>query len=353
VDPIPAPTRLSIAQLEQLLAASHGKSDAELEKRLASLELTERLSEHRLSLIDATAPGKRTRQELRILADASAFHHPPADDIPSDAPPDPSAQQHILSLASAYLNTTVRKLPNLLARQTTARYQETPVYQQGGAIVDYQHLHVTDNWASAVHYRNGTEIVETEPPKRKPNQGELITLGVFGPALAGVLDMVDYRAGLTWSHWERGDRGRVAVFHYVIPLEKSVRPVWLCCLPDGDGKQASKRKTGYQGEIVIDPESGAILRLSVHADLQSTTPIARSDIMIEYGPVDIGGKAYICPIRSVSINRARSVSVFTEWDESFMAYGPYATMLNDITFDRYHIFRSESRVLTGFTPDDK
>jgi hypothetical protein len=36
-----------------------------------------------------------------------------------------------------------------------------------------------------------------------------------------------------------------------------------------------------------------------------------------------------------------------------MAYGPYASMLNDITFDRYHVFRSESRMLPGFTPNDK
>jgi hypothetical protein len=36
-----------------------------------------------------------------------------------------------------------------------------------------------------------------------------------------------------------------------------------------------------------------------------------------------------------------------------MAYGPYLTMLNDITFDHYHIFRSEAHVLTGFAPSEK
>ncbi len=29
------------------------------------------------------------------------------------------------------------------------------------------------------------------------------------------------------------------------------------------------------------------------------------------------------------------------------------TMLNDISFDRYHIFRTESHVLTDFTPGEK
>lgn len=352
VDPIPAPSRVSVAQLEQLLTASRGASDADLAKQLEGLSLTERLSERRLSLLEAMARGKRARQQLRILADLSAFRDPPADEAPSDPPPDASAQRQMLSQVAAYLTTTVRKLPDLFAHQATTRYQETPSYQEGRSM-GYEHLHVVDGWTTTVRYRNGSEIVETGPPKRKPKEGELITVGVFGPALAGVRDMVGNHVGLTWSRWENGDRGRIAVFHYAISLENSVRPVWLCCLPDGDGKQAFNRYSGYQGEVSIDPESGAILRLTVHTDLQSTTPLAQSDIMIEYGPVDIGGKAYICPLKSISIDRARSVSVLTEWNESFMAYGPFTTMLNDITFDRYHIFRSESRVLTGFTPGDK
>jgi hypothetical protein len=72
--------------------------------------------------------------------------------------------------------------------------------------------------------------------------------------------------------------------------------------------------------------------------------------MIEYGSVEIGGNTYICPVRSVSILRARSVIVLTEWDESFRTFGPYATMLNDVTFDHYHAFRVEARVLTSSNP---
>jgi len=70
--------------------------------------------------------------------------------------------------------------------------------------------------------------------------------------------------------------------------------------------------------------------------------------MIEYGPVDIGGKTYVCPLRSVSMMRARSVRTLTDWDESYRSWGPYTTMLNNMIFDRYHMFRSESHVLPGF-----
>ena len=156
--------------------------------------------------------------------------------------------------------------------------------------------------------------------------------------------------GLTWNRWEQGAGEPYSVFVYQIPAEKSHYQVGVCCLPDGDGTSPFEETVGYHGEIAIDPASGALLRLEVVADLKSTTPLVRSDIMIEYGPVEIGGKTYICPLRSVSIWRARSETLLTEWDESFRTYGPYATMLNDFAFERYHVYRAKSRMLSGFSP---
>ena len=48
--------------------------------------------------------------------------------------------------------------------------------------------------------------------------------------------------------------------------------------------------------------------------------------------------------------RMRSVTTLSEWDQSFRTYGPYASMINDITYSDYHVFRANSRVLPGFTP---
>jgi hypothetical protein len=45
------------------------------------------------------------------------------------------------------------------------------------------------------------------------------------------------------------------------------------------------------------------------------------------------------------------VTTLTEWDESFRTYGPFATMLNDVVFERFHVFRAKSRVMTGFNPE--
>ena len=73
--------------------------------------------------------------------------------------------------------------------------------------------------------------------------------------------------------------------------------------------------------------------------------------MIDYGPVEIGGKVYTCPLRSVSISRVRSVNFFKVDDEGFRTYGPYSTSLNDITFTDYHAFRAQSHILSNASPE--
>jgi hypothetical protein len=60
--------------------------------------------------------------------------------------------------------------------------------------------------------------------------------------------------------------------------------------------------------------------------------------MVEYGPVEIGGKTYTCPIRSVSIS--------LNYDA--FARTPETNLLNDVTFADYHLFRPESRILPGY-----
>jgi len=348
-DPIPSKKRISIKQLQEILELD--ESDAEKAKQLSRLELTERMSERRLESLQRIAHGRRTRQELRILTDVSSFVNAPADEILNDAPPDKAVQREMLSLTSGYLETTIHKLPDLFAKRTTVRYQESPMYLDSTSA-NYQPLHETDSWTTTIRYRNGHEVAETKPPKRKPNAPELITYGVFGPALNGVLDAIEKNGGMEWVRWERGTQGRVAVFRYGVPTETSLRGVGLCCLPDGNGTESFNRYAGYHEEISVDPKSGAILRLVVRTDLKSTTPLTRSDILVEYGPVDIGGTTYICPVRSVSIMRARSVRNLTDWDEWFKMYGPYSTLLNDVSFGGYHVFRSNSRILPEFTPPE-
>jgi VWFA-related protein len=376
-----ATRRVTVEQLEQVLRAAHGKLDAVVAGQLYNLELTERLSSPKLLILIAGLHGEKARQALVELADTSAFLDPPRADIPADAPPNPVAQEHMISAAVDYVNNTLSKLPNLFATRTTVRYEETPelpkarisqlkppddeqgvLYNASGtsyvvpphAEIDSQSLHVVANSSATVLYRNDNEVVdsgESKPEKPKTGDRYLTANGTFGLILGTVIvDALAEPNELTWNRWERGAGGPLAVFRYAVPVEKSHYQVEYCCRLDGDGTGNFQKVTGYHGEIGIDPASGAILRLVLEADLKQFVPVDRSETMVEYGPVEIGGKTYICPVRSVSVSRQRTVIPSTEWDESFKTFGPYMTMLNDVAFKDYHMFRAESRVLPGFDP---
>jgi hypothetical protein len=351
--PNPAVRRVTVKQLEQVLEALRGKSDREVARQLSKLELTERLSDTKLSSWTVGLRGAKARQSLVALADVSAFLAPPAAEVLADAPPDPNAQQSIISLAVDYLNEAIPKLPNFFATRTTVRYVETPPHDEGSGMVENQPLHMVDSGKATVLYRRGYEVVDS---KAKEDKRRLTTYGTFGPILGVTIDAVAAREGFTWSRWEQGAGRPRAIFRYVIPVERSHFQVTYCCLPDGDGEISFQKLQGYHGEIAIDPASGAILRLTMEADLNPALPLVRSGILVKYGPVEIGGKTYICPVKSVSISRSRTVSVLglTGWDESFRTYGPFATSLNDVAFDDYHIFRAESHVLNDVPlPEDQ
>jgi hypothetical protein len=144
---------VTVEQLGQLLKGLHGKSDREVAHSLSSVELTERLSETKLSSWVTDASGAKTRESLVAVADVSAFLSPPPAEIPVDTPPNASEQREMVSLAHAYLNEAIPKLPNFFATRTTVRLEETPLHDEGGATIEYQTLHMADKSKERVLYR--------------------------------------------------------------------------------------------------------------------------------------------------------------------------------------------------------
>jgi hypothetical protein len=58
--------------------------------------------------------------------------------------------------------------------------------------------------------------------------------------------------------------------------------------------------------------TGELFRIKLQADLKPTLPTVRADIAVEYGPVMIGGKKYLCPVKADSISRARTTRVMQQ-----------------------------------------
>jgi VWFA-related protein len=351
-----AAQRVTVEQLEWMLAAAHGKPDVKVANQLTGLELIERLSAAKLSRWEADSPGPQSRQALVALADESAFLDPPATEIPATTTPDLATQRQIMAQTVDYAAKTIARLPNFFATRDTIHFEDTPARQ---LETGYHPLHPVTRVSATVLYRDGKEVVDAGrakdnlPAHAPPG---LTASGVFGLILGTVL--VDSSHGkLVWSHWEQAAAGPAAVFRFAIPREESHYDVKFCCIPSDRGSNVFEQFTGYHGEIAVDPVTGAILRLALEADLKPTGPLLRSDILVEYGPVEIGGKTYICPVKSVSISVAPALlsdasrvqrdrgSVHEK--DSHTNKEHLQTFLNDDVFEQYHLFRAESRILSG------
>jgi hypothetical protein len=208
-----------------------------------------------------------------------------------------------------------------------------------------------------VVYRDGKEVLRAVKGKGRmqyPEEKGLVTKGTFGPILSTV--MVDAaHSEMKFSHWEQGSNGAKAVFAFAVPKDKSHYDVGYKSPAGGEKSYDRQQNTGYHGEVAIDPVTGTILRLAIEADFDLDSAMVRADIMVEYGTVDIGGKSYTCPVRSVSLSRGHAVIVMRDVFENGTALGPELTRLNDVEFGSYHLFRGDVRIVTADSaaPEEK
>jgi len=169
--PPPEVRRLTVAQLDATSATLASESDGEAAKQLTEIQLTERAGDADLARWITKLHGKKAREAIMAVADASAFLDPPPDEITADPPPDDDMQRQIVARAQAYLSETIPKLPNFFAKRTTIYYQETAQFRQGTLNVDYQPLHVVKTRREPVTYRGGEEIGANGGP-----QAEVISI---------------------------------------------------------------------------------------------------------------------------------------------------------------------------------
>lgn len=339
---------VTVEQLETTLRTVQGKPDRTVATKLSGLRLTERLSNKRLSFWKAKMPGAKSSQALAVLADASAFLKLPAADVLAAAAPDVSEQRRMIGLALDYVDKAVPKLPNFFATRSTARYEDDLSIPEpvGRTIPSSQLWHTTGNYSATVLYRDGKEVVAeaAKDKKLKEEDKGLVTRGVFGPVLSTVMGDAA-RSGMRWSHWEEGTAGPMAVFRYAVPQSGSHYEVAYLGFSSKDGENTAHPYSGYQGEIAIDAATGTILRLTLQGEPEPGQSILRSDIMVEYGQVEIGGKIYTCPVRSVSFSELWAELVRMDFTYSTRRFRAYKTMLNEVAFKDYHLFRAEVRML--------
>ena len=357
---------ITVSGLEQFLAAPKHVSDVDTARQLSAMELTERISIVSLAGLQAKCRGKECRNALIALADQAAFlaESSTQSESPSSDAPAETAQKEIVAKFLTFVAQMSHQMPNFIATRTTTRFEDWPQGLQMGQKVAGRNipLQFSGQSLATITYRNGSEDVAREVTdkhsRRAPNQG-LFTWGLFGPMLSTV--MVDAsRSTFAWSHWQPNGVSRAAVFRFAVPMSKSTYEVKFCCVPMGGGLLVPlDRQAAYHGEIAVNPEDGSIAWVTLIADMDQNdittlpltpmtlgeSPLSVANLSVEYGPVEIGGKPYTCPVHAVALSRAQTV-VTNKTDGPRL--GPTRTYLNDVTFTGYHVFRSESRMLTNW-----
>jgi hypothetical protein len=348
--PALATHRVTVDQFHSWLAArkASNQSDVEIAKQIATLQLLERLSPSALAgLKTEFSPGPRTTEALDLLADCSAILDPPATELPSRPPPDSAALTAMIKATVHFVGATMRQMPDFLATRVTRSYDDNDPHVAVGMpdttedvsmIAPHTVMIPVGTFTQQITYRDGKEVPsDAREAKQKHSEAPpgFATRGEFGEILT--LALLDAAKGkMSFSHWEQMESGTVAVFHYQVPQTASHYAVDYCCLSAGQDRASgatfagaggsggishfigndqfpgankindSYRGTpGYHGNIFIDPATGAILRITLDVELNPSEPITRNASTIDYGTVEIGGKKFICPVRSVAISLTR------------------------------------------------
>lgn len=357
---------VTVAQLEQAIAAASAahQPDAELARRIRGMELSERLTDATLSRIgEHLTPGSQADLSLRLLADQSAFLAPPASELPAAPAPDDAAQQRMLEAARAYVAQILPRVPDLLATQIVHRYDDSPQLLKAGGWPVRAGLHLVDS---------SSREVSVSSEQQDPTQGSavwqektgLVSGGEFGSTLSMIVGDTAH-GSVGWSRWERAGDGLCAVFHFAVPRSAShfeiigtvqrEAPVTGVATRSGGSRgtltveaqpngipaplvSIVRTRPGYHGAFWLDPNSGAILRITIEADAKDSAEFQRAAIMVEYGAVAIGGGRYLCPVRGLALSSAVP--------DSRAVFGDAPTQwINDTLFTSYHLFASTVRVL--------
>ena len=388
--PADASRRVTVLQLEQVLAADTAahRKDADVAHQVSEFEMSERLTDVSLGRFAATlALGPRTALALQLLADQSAFLAPPTPELPATAVPDTATQERMLDAARAYAVQTWSRLPNFFVSRLTTRFDDTPQVLAKGDWPVRAGLHPVGNTSREVTFQGGKEVQDPTAEKtaaaKSPLDLGLRTWGEFGPAMTIVLaDMSKQKA--SFSHWEQNSSGLAAVYRYSVPREASHYAVSYCCLVDqhlvgrvqfgysGHARTAQQMANipradqyntftetpGYHGTISIDPATGAVLRITIEAELSHGDPLMRADTLVEYGPVTIGDRQFICPVRSLAISlepggagsksMALSGTADSAWESPLSGNSQAPVLLiNETRFTNYHRLGTTMRIVTN------
>ncbi|MFZ1015021.1 MAG: hypothetical protein WAN28_16875, partial [Terracidiphilus sp.] len=308
--PLSADTRkMTVAQLQDvLIGLQHSqKSDEQVANELKQIELTEELTPATMNSMVNLVNGPLSTEQMYVLEARSAMLTPPDTDLPKSAPPDASAQRVMLAKAQDYAAKTYPQLPRLTATRLVARFQDGVEVIQSYTGANVKAVNDSDPLWDQIHLRQyirlmntHTDTVEIDNGIEKPggkdtthwgSNGFVNSMLPFLPLKLLTSEAVSY-GNPKFLRWETIIGHQTAVFAFDVDRKKSHYSINYCCFPDtssvgnvlysggaahpvDNGNLSTisdwkpfNAKSGYHGELFLDPDSGVVLRTIVEAEFK-------------------------------------------------------------------------------------
>ena len=332
--------KMTVGQLQDVLAGlQHSqKSDEQVANELKQIELTEELTTDTMNSMVNLVTGPLATEQMYVLEARSAMLAPPDTDLPKTAPPDVAAQQALLAKAQDYADKTYPQLPRLTATRLVARFQDgvETIESFSGASVKAvndsdtlwqqirQYVRLMNTHTDAVEIDNGIEKPggkDTTPWGRNNLVNSMLPFLPLNLLMSEAVSSGNPK----FLRWETITGHQTAVFAFAVDKKKSHYAISYCCFPQtssvgnvlyngsvsqpvDNGNIASlsdwkpfNAKSGYHGELFLDPDSGVVIRTIVEAEFKPTDFVHYEDIRIDYAPIPIRGNHFYVPVRSVTI----------------------------------------------------
>jgi hypothetical protein len=314
------------------------KSDEQVARELKQIELTEELTPDTMNSMVNLVTGPLATEQMYVLEARSAMLAPPDTDLPKTAPPDAAAQQAMLAKAQDYAAKTYPQLPRLTANRLVARFQDgvETIESFSGASVKAvsdsdilwqqirQYVRLMNTHTDAVEIDNGIEKPGGKDATPWGRNNLVNSMLPFLPLNLLTSEAVS-SGNPKFLRWETITGHQTAAFTFAVEKKKSHYAINYCCFPqtssvgnvlyNGSAAQPVNNgnianvsdwkpfnaKSGYHGELFLDPDSGVVIRTIVEAEFKPTDFVHYEDIRIDYAPMPIGGKNLYAPVRSVTI----------------------------------------------------
>lgn len=328
--PLAAEMKMTVDQLVSFVRSSRqlGHSDKQVAEYLRQVKLSSQLPERVIEDLQGTGAGPKTLEALKALRTGALLLSPPPAlaakvIVAPIAPPSALEQGRILDAVRDYALSYTRRLPDFLCTQVTRRY-----YDPAGLEV----WHLMDTVVARLGYAEQREdykvvLVNNQPVSVSQEQlGGAVSSGEFGSLMREIFEP-GTQAHFEWERWATLRGRRTHVFSYLVDQSKSKWRIRY--------EQTQEIVPAYRGVFYVDPESNAVLRVTLEAvDVPPAFPIQQAGTVLDYDRAEIAGQSHMLPLKAVV--RMRQGKLLTR---------------NDIEFRQYRKFTTEATITLVDTPE--